>query len=324
MMLSAIFLHAMMALVVASQDTAEKKGKPNFIIIMTDDQDLHLNSLDYQPAVQKHFAEQGTFYQKHFVTMAQCCPSRVSLLTGMAGHNTNVTDVFPPDVLLDPYTYLYYNATLQRNQDPPRSFPGEYNTDIIKEKALGFLDDAAAADEPFFIGVMPIAPHTESPASSGGQAIPEFFPPIPAKRHENLFQGAKIPRTYSFNPDRPSGGSYVKLKPKMNDTVLEYNDEFYRLRLATLAAVDDIINEVFEKLEEHNLLDNTYVIYTTDNGFHMGQHRLDPGKACPYEEDVNVPMFIRGPNVPKGVTNNSTGNRCQSPSKSMRTRVLNT
>ena len=70
--------------------------RQNFVMIMTDDQDLHLNSLDYQPAVLKHFRDKGTFYSKHFVTMAQCCPSRVSLWTGMAGHNTNVTDIQPP------------------------------------------------------------------------------------------------------------------------------------------------------------------------------------------------------------------------------------
>jgi N-acetylglucosamine-6-sulfatase len=70
--------------------------KPNFIFIMTDDQDLHLNSLDYQPSVQKHFAQQGTWFKKHFCTVALCCPSRVSLLTGKAAHNTNVTDVSAP------------------------------------------------------------------------------------------------------------------------------------------------------------------------------------------------------------------------------------
>lgn len=70
--------------------------KPNFILIMTDDQDKHLKSVDYQPAVQKHFIEQGTTFENHFCTMAQCCPSRVSYLTGMTGHNTNVTDVIPP------------------------------------------------------------------------------------------------------------------------------------------------------------------------------------------------------------------------------------
>jgi len=69
---------------------------PNFVLIMTDDQDLHLGSLDYQPKVWKHFGEKGTFFKKHYCTMAVCCPSRVSFLTGKAGHNTNVTDVRPP------------------------------------------------------------------------------------------------------------------------------------------------------------------------------------------------------------------------------------
>lgn len=91
----------------------------------------------------------------------------------------------------------------------------------------------------------------------------------------------------------------MKALPRQNDTVVAYNDEFYRLRLASLAAVDDLVTAVFDKLEELDLLDNTYVIYTSDNGFHMGQHRQDPGKSCAYEEDVNVPMFIRGPDVPK-------------------------
>lgn len=71
-------------------------SKPNFVFIMTDDQDMHMNSLAYQPSVQKHFAEQGTWFQKHFCTVSQCCPSRVSLLTGKAAHNTNVTDVSAP------------------------------------------------------------------------------------------------------------------------------------------------------------------------------------------------------------------------------------
>ena len=70
--------------------------KPNFIFIMTDDQDLHLNSIDYQASVQKHFAQEGTWFKKHFCTVALCCPSRVSLLTGKAAHNTNVTDVSAP------------------------------------------------------------------------------------------------------------------------------------------------------------------------------------------------------------------------------------
>lgn len=70
--------------------------RPNVVFILTDDQDLHLNSLEYMPFLQKHLVEQGTSYQRHYCTIAVCCPSRVSLWTGQAAHNTNVTDVSPP------------------------------------------------------------------------------------------------------------------------------------------------------------------------------------------------------------------------------------
>lgn len=61
-----------------------------------------------------------------------------------------------------------------------------------------------------------------------------------------------------------------------------------------------MVNRTIAKLETLNILDKTYIIYTSDNGFHIGQHRLTPGKRCPYEEDVNVPLVIRGPKVPQG------------------------
>ena len=71
-------------------------SRPNIVLILTDDQDLHLQSLEYQPLLQKHLVAQGTFYSRHYCTIAVCCPSRVSLLTGKAAHNTNVTSVAPP------------------------------------------------------------------------------------------------------------------------------------------------------------------------------------------------------------------------------------
>lgn len=74
---------------------ADKK-RPNFIFILTDDQDLYLDSLDYTPLTLKHLKQKGTFFKNHFVTTALCCPSRVSLWTGRQAHNTNVTDVSPP------------------------------------------------------------------------------------------------------------------------------------------------------------------------------------------------------------------------------------
>ena len=114
-------------------------------------------------------------------------------------------------VLLDPGTYRYYNATLQRNKEPPKTFPGEYNTDLISNRAVGFLEDAAAADAPFFIGVMPIGPHTETlvPENPGANDLPIFLPPIPAERHKDLYHGVKIPRTDNFNPEKVCLSSFA-------------------------------------------------------------------------------------------------------------------
>lgn len=70
--------------------------KPNFLFIMTDDQDLQLNSTAYTPHILSRIKEKGTDFANHFVTTSLCCPSRVSLWTGRQAHNTNVTDVSPP------------------------------------------------------------------------------------------------------------------------------------------------------------------------------------------------------------------------------------
>jgi arylsulfatase A-like enzyme len=73
------------------------QGKqPNIVFVLTDDQDLHMNSLDYLPLIKKHLINEGTLYKRHYCTTAICCPARVSLLTGRLAHNTNVTDVNPP------------------------------------------------------------------------------------------------------------------------------------------------------------------------------------------------------------------------------------
>jgi N-acetylglucosamine-6-sulfatase len=68
----------------------------NIVFILTDDQDLHMDSLDYMPLLRKYIINEGTFYKRHFCSTAICCPSRVTLWTGKYAHNTNVTDVFPP------------------------------------------------------------------------------------------------------------------------------------------------------------------------------------------------------------------------------------
>lgn len=108
------------------------------------------------------------------------------------------------DFLLDPFTYSYLNSTYQRNRDPPVSYEGYHTTDVITGKALSFLEDGLAGDQPFFLVVAPIAPHSnvDGGALSGHLAPTVMTEPIPLTRHENLFQGVKVPRTASFNPDQ--------------------------------------------------------------------------------------------------------------------------
>jgi N-acetylglucosamine-6-sulfatase len=176
------------------------------------------------------------------------------------------------------------------------SFEGHYSPDLMSQYALGYIEDAASRIQPFFIAVAPIAPHSTLKAGEYRQfGIPEY-----AKRQAGMFSNYKIPRTENFNPDVLSGVSWVRELPKLNQTLIDYHDEFQRARLRSLQSVDETIDSLVNSLQEKDLLDNTYIIYTTDNGFHISQHRLPPGKECPFEEDINIPLMIRGPGVPVG------------------------
>ncbi|KAH9820938.1 putative sulfatase family protein [Teratosphaeria destructans] len=213
------------------------------------------------------------------------------------------------EFLLDPYTYEYLNATFQRNHDMPRSYEGQYSTDVLNAKALDFLDDAARAKKPFFLTIAPTAPHSnvhinEYIDGNFSERSVVQAPPIPAERHQHLFEDVVVPRTPHFNPDNPHGVSWISRLPKQNSTNVDFNDHFYRSRLRALQAVDELFAKVDAKLAAHDLLDNTYFFYSTDNGYHIGQHRLQPGKQCAFEEDINIPLIVRGPGVPAGEVSN--------------------
>ncbi|KKF96748.1 Arylsulfatase [Ceratocystis platani] len=210
------------------------------------------------------------------------------------------------DFLLDPFTYQYLNSTYQHNRDAPQSYEGRHTTEILTEKAYNLLDEASRETRPFFLGIAPIAPHSNVgfTFNPDGTHTAHFTEPIPANRHKNLFGDAFVPRTPNFNPDKPTGASWIQLQHKLNGSAIEYNDHFYRQRLRALQGVDELVDGLFERLAKKGLLDNTYFFYTSDNGFHIGQHRLPPGKECGYEEDINVPLIIRGPGVPANKVTN--------------------
>ncbi|KAF7587871.1 hypothetical protein BBP40_006640 [Aspergillus hancockii] len=207
------------------------------------------------------------------------------------------------DFTLDPYTYQYLNPVYQRDRAPPVSYAGQHTIDVLRKKALGLLDDAVDESEerPFFLTIAPIAPHSNFNMENESDITTfRFSAPIPLDRHKDLFPDAKVPRTENFNPDQPSGVNWIRNLAQQDKESIDANDEFYRARLRALQGVDEIVEEVVQRLDSAGVLENTYIFYTSDNGYHIGHHRMHPGKECGFEEDIRVPMFIRGPGIPAG------------------------
>lgn len=175
----------------------------------------------------------------------------------------------------------------------------EHTSDLITAKAQRLLATALAANKPFFLGVAPVAPHSDISADHHA-GIPTMTEPVPAARHRHLFPDVRVPRTANFNPEAPSGASWVRRLPRHNASAVEYLDHYYRQRLRALQAVDELVEKLVVQLDEAGVLDDTYVVYSSDNGFHVGQHRLPPGKECGYDEDIRVPLIMRGPGVSRG------------------------
>lgn len=185
------------------------------------------------------------------------------------------------DFLLDPYTYQYWNAKMTHNGDEPESYAGQYSTDVVSRKANYWLREGLKRKEPFFLTVAPIAPHSNW-VFEPEKDLSYLLEPMAAPRHQHMFSDYKIPRGNAFNQAVDGAVSWVKDLPSLNDTVLAYNDHYQRQRLRALQAVDEMLEELISELTRTGEIDNTYIFYTTDNGYHISQHRMNPGKECGY------------------------------------------
>ncbi|KAK7041414.1 hypothetical protein VNI00_009280 [Paramarasmius palmivorus] len=194
------------------------------------------------------------------------------------------------DFLVDPNAYLYFNASFSANNtnSAPVSFQGQYQVDVIKQKALGLLQDAVAdSGKPFFLGIAPTAPHMELPFDGG------FTEPLPRNNETTLFEDVKVPRSPSFNVKGQGAVSWLKDLQELNQTVVDYIDHVHRQRLRVLQPVDDLVEAIVQAVENAgpNVADNTYIIYTSDNGYALGSHQRNPGKTLPYEEGTQF-LFL--------------------------------
>ena len=182
--------------------------------------------------------------------------------------------------------YNEYNYTMNENGQLVEYGSGlsDYGTDVYIGKAESFIATAASSTQPFFLHLNLYPPHQ---------------PAIPSEQDKNLFPNAQVPRTPSFNePDISDKPAWVRNLPLLNATKIASGDKLYADRLRTLQAVDRGIERLITTLEVRNVLANTYIVFSSDNGFHIGQHRLwPPTKVTAYEVDIHLPLIIRGPNV---------------------------
>lgn len=94
----------------------------------------------------------------------------------------------------------------------------------------------------------------------------------------------------------------------MNSTTIKVVDEYARARAQALKSVDEMVDHLIDILEEKGELDNTVIVFSSDHGYHLGNHRIPCGKTLPYKEDTHVPFSIRGPGVPRGLDTNLPSN----------------
>ncbi|ORY61669.1 alkaline-phosphatase-like protein, partial [Pseudomassariella vexata] len=206
----------------------------------------------------------------------------------------------------DTYRCIFFklDANLCCSGETPVFYEGFHQSDVIRIKSLDRLDYLTNQSQPFFLAITPFTPHV------GYQQNKPSHRPIPLKRHLELFPDAKAPRTPNFNPSdeyQLTKGGWVKDLLSMNTSAVNFADFVFRSRVQALAGIDEIVEDVVAKLEEKGVINNTYIIYTSDNGYHLGQHRTPAGKSLFYNEDTNIPLVVRGPNVPANTTSNIPG-----------------
>lgn len=168
--------------------------------------------------------------------------------------------------------------------------PKHYMVDVLAEKAVGFIRNTVKnySGRPFFIYLAPYAPHG---------------PATPAPRYASAFSDGLLPHPKSFNEDEIADKpAWVRRLPKLASDEIGAMDRSYRKRLQSMAAVEDLVRKIVLILQDTKQLGNTYIFFTSDNGFHQGQHRLPSGKNTAYEEDIHIPLVVRGPGIPPGLT----------------------
>lgn len=320
---------------------------PNIVFVVVDDLDATVTPYwQAMPETRRLIADRGMTFTNSFVTNPLCCPSRATYLTGMYPHDTEVFDSvtgldnfaagaskktisvrlgeagyttgfmgkylngYEGDPSYVPagwdewfglagakFTSGYsYQANHNGTMESFGKKPSDYQTDVLARRATAFIDRSEKNDaQPFLLTLFPSAPHD---------------PIGPPPRHtNNRFADDPLPKRPNFNEadvsDKPRW--LREWYPKLDPTELARQTKRYQKGLGSLLAVDDMVGSIEDRLRANGELDDTVFIFSSDNGFSFGSHRL-PGKLVPYDESIRVPLAIAGPGVRHGTTDQLVAN----------------
>jgi arylsulfatase A-like enzyme len=199
-------------------------------------------------------------------------------------------------------TYRMWGFTLNEN-GRERTYgtlleedPGSYQTDVLAQKAVGLIEEHAGAAEPLFLSVAFLAPHHES----GGVRAATGRIVRAAPRHSGSLAAKRFRRPPGFNEadvsDKPF---FLRRRPRLDTLATARIASNFRARQESLLAVDDAVERIVAALARTGELDDTYLLFTSDNGYMQGEHRVPSGKMLPYDPSTQVPLLMRGPGLPQ-------------------------
>jgi arylsulfatase A-like enzyme len=312
-----------------------QKKRANVVFVLADD--LAMNLVQYMPHVQQ-MQKRGVTFANYFVTDSLCCPSRSSIFTGRYPHDTGVftnggsdggwqtfvargndkltfahalsaagvrtammgkyLNGYEPttngpqpgwaewDVAGTGYPEFNYDLNENKNVKHYGGGPAAYLTDVLAGLAVKFIKESKG--KPFLLEVATFAPHA---------------PYIPAPRDAHAFPGLKAPRTGAYNvAANAQDPEWLRDMPPLTPALEASIDADFRKRAQAVQAVDKLIGELEAAVEAIGEKENTYFIFSSDNGYHMGEHRLRPGKMTAFDTDIHVPLVVMGPRTPHGHT----------------------